>query len=474
MMTDLVNPLTLLILLIGVAISLLLGLKLAKEPSYGALLITFFLPFERIPSIDVGGFTFKINHYLGALTFIFWLLAVLFNRRKIAPNPLAIPLTLMFFCFLISGLAAGNSFRQLSVYVSLLIMLVIYVVTINGITSKKLLQGVVGFLFASSALMAIVALYQFFGDLAGLPFTVTGLDPGYTKSVFDFPRSHAFSKEPLYFANYLFIPLGVALALFFSNQAEAKVKAHAWWHSILARLRGPWLLPFIGLLLIVFFLTLSRGAFIALVPFALVLAAFYAKKIFTLKNVVLGVVTLSIAIFSVYTIIDSVSYDAIDTFVGHATLEDVFVKKAGDSGIGRLNMFQQALDAWKTAPIFGIGLGNFGPHVASYPLNTPVKTGWLIVNNEYLELLAETGVVGISTVFLLLAVIFARSVVAYRAAKDEYLKAVLVGLTAALIAVFTQYNFFSTFYIIHIWFLFGIIIATQNLILLPKRLPTDN
>jgi O-antigen ligase len=473
-MTDLINPLNLLILLIGGAISLLLGLRLAKDPSFGLVLMAFFLPFERFPSVDIAGFTFKLNHFIAALTFVFWLLAVMFGRRKIAPNPFAIPLILMFFSFLLSGLNAGDSFRQLTVYISLLIMLVIYITTINSLTSQKILQTIVGFLLLSAGLMSLLAIFQFFGDMAGLPTTVTGLDPGYTKIVFGFPRVHALSKEPLYFANYLFIPLGIALALFFSKQITPKVsRQQTLAHQIIDRLRGPWLLPLIILMLMVFFLTLSRGAFIALVPFALVFGFFYAKQIFTLKNVSLAILAAVISLSAVYTILDSVSYDAVDDFIGHATLEDVRVTKSGESGFGRLAAFEKALQAWSTAPVFGIGLGNYGPYVASYPLVKPIKTGWEIVNNEYLELLAETGIVGVATVALLLITVFGRSYQAYKATEDEYLKAVLVGLTAAMVGVFTQYNFFSTFYIIHIWVLIGLVVGVQNIILLPNRLPKD-
>lgn len=478
-MLDLINPTTLLIVLIGAIIALILGLRLAKDPSFGLVLMAFFLPFERIPSFDIGGFTFKLNHFIGGLTFVFWLLAVVLNRRKIAPNPLTIPLLLVFFTFLLSGVNAGDSFRQLTVYISLLIMLVLYITVINTLASERIVKLLTGALFVSAGLMGLIGIYQFFGDLAGLPPEITGLDPGYTKVVFGFPRVHAFSKEPLYFANFLFIPLGIALALFFARaksaaQVAADTAAHKkeWFLGLMDRLNGPWLLPLIVLLLINFFLTLSRGAFISAVPFAVVFLIFYARRILTFKNIALGIIVLAISLASVYKILDSVSPDALERFIGHATLEDVLVKKQGESGFGRLEAFGQALEAWGTSPLVGIGLGNFGPYVSYYPVTKP-DSGWDIVNNEYFELLAETGILGTASVFLMLGVILWRSVIAYRKAANEYLRAVLVGLMAAFVGMFVQYNFFSTFYIIHIWVLFGLIIGVQNLILQPERLDVD-
>lgn len=184
----------------------------------------------------------------------------------------------------------------------------------------------------------------------------------------------------------------------------------------------------------------------------------------------IGLLTMMLSVGAVYQILESVSPDALDRFIGHAQLEDVLVKKQGESGFGRLQAFGQAIEAWETSPLVGIGLGNFGPYIKHYPVEKP-DAGWDIVNNEYLELLAETGMLGLGSVLLLLIVIFSRSLTAYRAANDEYFRAVLVGLTAALVAIFAQYIFFSTFYIIHIWVLFGLIVGVQNLILKPTSTP---
>lgn len=475
-MLELINPTTLLILMIGITVALALGIKIAKDPSFGIVLMAFFLPFERIPSLDFAGFTFKINHFVGALTFIFWLLAVVLNRRKIAPNPLAIPLLLMFFFFLLSGITADNQFRQWTVYISLLIMLVLYLATVNTVTSERVVRWLVNAIFLAASLMAVIGIYQFFADLAGFPVELTGLDPGYTKVVFGFPRVHAFSKEPLYYANYLFIPLGLALALFFSKAEAAKqavrTSGETWLQQMSGRLSGPWLLPVIILLLVNFFLTLSRGAYISAVPFAVIFLLFYARRIITVRNIVLGALVLIISVTAVYNILESVSPDALDRFLGHAQLEDVLVAKQGESGFGRLQAFGQAIEAWETRPLTGIGLGNFGPYVEYYPVEAP-SSGWDIVNNEYLETLAETGILGIASLFLILGVILVRSYRAYKYSNSEYLRAVLIGLTAAFVAIFTQYNFFSTLYIIHIWVLFGLLIGVQNIILVPHRLPAD-
>ncbi len=465
-MSELLTPATLTILLFCAFAALVLSERISKDPTWGVMLMAFFLPFERIPNIDIGGFSLKINHAIGALTFILVLLAIVVRKRKIAPNPLAIPLALLFFSYILTGLNAVNFFRHVAVYISLLLMLSIYLVVINCIQDKMALRRVMIALFVGAAFMALIALYQFLGDMIGLPYTITGLDPGYIKDVFGFPRVHGFAKEPLYYANYLFIPLGIGIAYFFSSTKSREQQTKA--QSLAESLIGPKLLPLILLMLITFILTLSRGAFLASVPFFLIFIVLYAKQILTPRNIILGVATLGIALIAVYSILNAVSPQAVERFIGHAKLEDVLVSRTGESGFGRLATFQQAIQAWQIAPWTGIGLGNFGPYVASYPDEKP-ESGWQIVNNEYLELLAESGAIGLTMVFLMLLILFCRSVLAYRAATDPFLKATMLGLLAAFVAIFAQYNFFSTFYIIHIWFLFGLMTAAQNVIFAERK-----
>ena len=114
------------------------------------------------------------------------------------------------------------------------------------------------------------------------------------------------------------------------------------------------------------------------------------------------------------------------------------------------------MEGWQTSPVIGIGPGNFGPYVEGYPDESPA-TGWDIVNNQYLELLAEGGLVSLGAFLLFIIVMFARALRAYRFETDSLRRGLLVGLIAASAAVLVQLNFFSTLYIIHIWVLFGLL-----------------
>lgn len=433
-------------------VTLILGYYIFKNPYLGFLLIIFFLPFERIPTLLVGGVDVKINTILGFITLFAWILASMFNGQKwkIQPNVLAWPITLFVIALMLSLTQALNLERGLQVIVFSLFTIALSIMTVNMLPDKSALTKIIIVLFISSVVVSIFGLFQFGGDVIGLPSSVTLLKEGYTSDVFGFPRIQAFSMEPLYFANYLIIPLSLAIAYFLARVDIVK----RWWVVVI-----------LSLLLINFVLTVSRGGYLGLVATGLILAIFYYKRIFNWRNLVL-VVVLFVVAYGVIFALSKGEYRATNEFIAHATLQDA--KKGSESVQGRLSTFEIALTAFQKHPIFGIGIGNYGAYFKNYPPVVP-KTGWDIVNNEFIEILAETGLVGAITYGLIIIVLIWRSLLALKYSRDPLLRTTMIGLFAAFIGVMVQYNFFSTLYIIHIWVLIGLLVGVQNLIFREKK-----
>ncbi len=185
------------------------------------------------------------------------------------------------------------------------------------------------------------------------------------------------------------------------------------------------------------------------------------RRLITWKNVLLSLLAIVVVIYGVAFALSKGDYQATNQFIGHVLLADL---NQGESIQGRLAAYDKALGAYYHNPVLGIGIGNYGPWAKGYPTVRPV-TGWDIVNNEYIELLAETGLVGTIAFGLIIVVIFARALIAFKYALDPELRALLIGLSAALVGVLIQYNFMSTLYIIHVWVLIGLLVGVQNLIL---------
>lgn len=424
-----------------------------KNPFLGFSLIVFFLPFERVPTYNLGGVDIKINVILGFLTLFCWGLALLFNAKKwkLQSSVLTIPAVIFVIAMLLSLTQAYALTRAGMVFIFTLFTIGMGFLTINMADSKENLKKILSVLFLTSLIAGAFGLFQFGGDVVGLPTALTLLKKDYTSEVFGFPRIQAFSMEPLYFANLLMIPISLALAYLF-----AKEKTFQTWHML-------------GLFILLglnFILTVSRGGYIGLAASILVFVLLYFKKVFTWQNLIVAVVAVFLVGYGTAFALSKGDYRATNEFIGHVLLRDY---KVGESVQGRLATFRQALKAYSWSPVFGIGVGNYGPYTAAYPIEAP-KGGWTIVNNQYFETLAETGVVGASALALLFLTLIIQSIRAIKRTQDSFLKSTMVGLLAAFVGILVQYNFFSTLYVIHIWVLIGLMAATQNLILRKRDL----
>ena len=432
--------------LAGFGLVAVVATKISRDLFWGVLALIFFLPFERIPTVELADFTLKINHVIGGLLMLFFLLDFLLNRRKLKPNPTVLPVLVLVIALILSVLTTTAGIRSVVFLALDLFVILLFLIIPQLVDSKAKLNRLIRVLLWSTGIVGLFGLYQFTGDLAGLPSELTGLDLGFSQKVFGFPRVQAFSREPLYLGNFLLLPLGAMFGLIVGKSAK------------------PWLIPLALLTLLTFILTLSRGAFLALGVALIFLLVFAFRKIVSFRTVFWGATVVVLALLAFNAIFNRLNLDLKERFLAHATIADY---REGESTQGRLNAFRKSLDAFEDAPLTGIGLGGYGMYVLNYPADPP-KGGWFIVNNQYLELLAETGVIGLASYLLLVIAIVWRSLVAYLKTKDQFLQAMLIGLTAALVGTLVQYNFFSTFAIIHIWVMMGLIVAVQSLALNSK------
>jgi O-antigen ligase len=441
-------------ILFGVLTALSLGVAVfvpsLKTPFLALLVLIVSLPFERVPSLEVAGMTLRFNQLAAVILIVTVTLSFVFGRRNVRPYPALLPILAFLLLVMWTAPYALNVVRAFSVFIFVVLMFLTSLAVSQVIVEKRQLTRLGTVFVLIGGFVALFGLFQFLGEMVGLPESVSLIKEGYTKEVFGFPRVHAFSHEPLYLANFLFLPLGVMLGLLVAGQ---DIMPRSWLWSILI------------LTVIIFLLTLSRGAFIAAVPFVFMMAFFFFRRLLTWGNILAGLGGLVLAILIVWVILGAISPEARERFIGHATLQDVLVEQRGESAFGRLATFERAVELWRQAPLTGVGLGNYGPAVAYDPLVRP-GYGWDIVNNQYLESLAETGVIGLVLLLIFWGMVAIRSFIAFYKTRDPLVKAFLGGLTAAYVAILVQYNFFSTLYIMHIWVLIGLLVAVQNIALI--------
>ncbi|MFH1536851.1 MAG: O-antigen ligase family protein, partial [Patescibacteria group bacterium] len=316
----------------------------------------------------------------------------------------------------------------------------------NLIKKKENLNKMLYVLFFSYSLVTIFGIYQFLGDIVGLPPELTGLRELYTKDVLGFPRVQSTALEPLYFANYLLLPFCLLLTVFLTKSLKLKP-------YILASL-----VALGGLNLV---LTVSRGAYIAFAASLIIVCIFLFKKVFTPRNIIYFIIVVSLVSVGAVKFLNL--ENALEDFTEHT--QSIF---EGASYEERVDTFSESQRAWSTHPLIGIGPGSFGPFSSSHPYVVP-QDGYKIVNNVYLEILAESGILGLALFILIIIILIIRNIKAIIVEQNNLLKALHIGLMAAFIGILVQYNTFSILYIMHIWFTIGLMIACQNMTLNKKN-----
>ena len=423
------------------------------------------LPFERLLTFDLAGYTVKIS-YIVALVFLIVSFFQLTKRDLSQPVETE---ELFLFSFVILALASTfwsiDQGRSVIISTLFLFMALLFFFLRRKINQNIVEKSKIIFIWLG-VLTSLFALWQFFGDSLHLSAYIY-LRPQYQSGVFGFPRVQSTFLEPLYFANFLLIPLFFNLyQILHGSNAQFVIPAKAGIQNSGSRIKSGmteikkrgWVY-YLTLLIIgtAFFLTLSRGAFIALIVGLFVILGFIIfrrrdliRKFLYGTLVLVG--SLTLATISIYAVANRTG---IEKYFGHAAVSDI---ATGESVLDRKYTMDMAFNQFLSHP-FGIGAGAFG---ALPEFSSSIQSeGYQTVNNLYLEVLVEEGFLGL----ILLAIFF---ILYLRSLLQESIKGKVwsimgVGLVAAFLV---QYLFFSTLYIIYIW----VVLA----ILMPKATKISN
>ena len=429
--------------LVGMIVAtIILFAALIKKPENALFLMAFFLPFERIPSFEISGMSLKINHIVALVALVALLTTGVVGGRKIKSDPI-LPIVLLFLADIAFSVTyALNTGRAVSVFLFMCLMTVAYFTAKSLINKKADIVLILKGLLIGAAAAAFLGVYQFLGDMIGLPESVTLLKKGYGSITFGFARVQGASQEPLYFANYIFIPLLISVSMLVSGKLREIIPR---WAGILL----------IVLLSLNFILAISRGAFLAAAIIFVLFVIFRYKQLLTARVLIPTIALVFIVVTGAYLGLARSEPRAMDEFIGHLFVNDAQV---GESVVSRLSAIDQATELFWDNPILGIGIGNFGPATQGDTAEVP-EGGWFIVNNEYLELLAENGIVGFLIFVSLIITVTYYAIKAIKRGAGSMVASSLEGSLLALYAILFQYLTFSTLYIFHLWFLIAFIVG---------------
>lgn len=135
--------------------------------------------------------------------------------------------------------------------------------------------------------------------------------------------------------------------------------------------------------------------------------------------------------------------------------------------IVRTHLWREAILIIKDFPIFGCGLNTYSIVAPMYKSTLP-EAGFY-PHNSYLQMAAETGIVGLASFILVMISLFKTSLINMRKTEDSFYRNILLGLSAGLFGFlvhsFFDVNFYALQLAILMWFIMGLIVAVQKIAL---------
>jgi len=208
------------------------------------------------------------------------------------------------------------------------------------------------------------------------------------------------------------------------------------------------LVGLLGVLIVPFFATLSRGSYLAL-PFTYLGLAILSPRrrvAMILIMVLFGVVGVA-AMPKV--VVDRITYTFNQGATSHARVT-VGNVRLDSSTSARLNSWQEALTDAMDSPIWGYGV-----------------TGYQFLDAQYPRVLVETGLLGLVIFAILIGAVFRETFAFFRRTRDPLYRGLSMGLLAGLVGLLVHAVGANTFIIVRImepfWLTVGLVISAARI-----------
>lgn len=265
--------------------------------------------------------------------------------------------------------------------------------TAGGLPDRQALDRVLRAVVVMAGLVAVLGVVQFVTHKAYVDrLQIPGLSwNGSLRSIYDrngFARTAGTSTHPIEFGVLLTMVLPIALHFAFTAD---KSRLRRWWPVVAIAAAIP--------------LTLSRSTFLGLVVVLALLVPTWPKRRRRLAYMWLALGTLAV-------------YSAVPGLLG--TMGRLFTNVSRDSSAqSRVNSLNIALHYWLEHPWTGRGFSTFLP-------------AYRILDDQYLGLLVETGLVGVLALVSLLATAIVVATRVRRSTTDPVVRSMATALTATV------------------------------------------
>jgi len=392
-----------------------------------------------------------IAETLVLLTLMFWGFRMI-NRGevKLIPTPLNLPILSFISICLLSLIWSNSFFVSLKELPLFLIGHLLYFIVTNNISDNRQISRILNILLIVGGLFGIYGILQY-----------KGIDFAFWKGNIARQRVFGLFGNVNYFAEYMIVPLPLAISLFFAARNRTSkilllVEILAMGGSlILTFTRGSYLAIGISSLFMFFLYLVSQGKnFIK-----------QHKKIFIL---ILALIILVTFLFAIPNPLNKPG-TVISKIKGRISIsqltKDTSLKR-------RIAIWKFTGLMIKDHPLLGLGVGTFkynslkyqaqffsqGENRTLYPHGFPDKT-----HNEYLQLWAELGIIGLGIFIWLMVSYFNYGIKLLKKIKDNYKRGIIIGLMGSIMAVLVDSIFGFPLHlvatIVLFWLLLGLTIV---------------
>lgn len=248
-------------------------------------------------------------------------------------------------------------------------------------------------------------------------------------------RAVGFFSHPMTCGGYLCIYLPILLVLFFENDILHKYR----WLAGSAFVLGFMALIYNG----------TRGAWVALAPVFLFIMGRYSLKNKKYLILCLAVIVASGAILSN----NRVFVDRVKSITS----------TTNNSNNERLFIWQSAYTMFKDHPVLGVGLGQYKDNYQQKYILPQAKEPYLThAHNNFLQMLAENGIIGFAGFLTLIAGFIGYSFRRFWKESNPYALMMSMSTLALVLQGLTEYNFGNSAVMKSFWLVQGCLLLLSN------------
>jgi putative inorganic carbon (HCO3(-)) transporter len=426
-------PMTSAVAVIGGALLVLALLRWHELALYVAILAVPYGSWFPV-QISVGNLT-AVDLFV-ALLIVLWLARLVVQERGVAIRfpPLSLPFTIFLGAALLSMTVALSLQFAIKEFVKWLEMFAMYVYVANNLDAAKI-KRVLAAMFVAGLSEAAIGIYQFLFRVGPEGFSLFGR----------FMRAYGTFEQPNPYAGYLaiIIPVALGAVLWFvvgdlSPNQRAKARAT---NIALAGLAAVSL----AAMLTAVVMSWSRGAWLGVAAGLIVTVMVQSRRAFVLTIIVGSVLTFVILLSSINIIPEAIAarFSGITDYFGVFDVRGVKVDDANFAIVERMAHWQSAAMMFAEYPVLGVGIGNYAPVYPAYALphwSDPLGHA----HNYYLNVAAETGLIGLLAYGILWVAAFWQSWHAVRVS-NGFWRGVAAGLLGMLVALSAHNTFDNLF-----------------------------